>query len=67
MNANSLIDFNGNAQSLGRNHYAADSCSMTDFGNCFRVDIRWNDGGHVWAIYETKADAVAHARRLGWA
>ena len=61
---------NGNQLSIGRNHSTADSISMTEFGGfdpCFRVDIRWNDGGHVYVIYDTKAEALAHVRRLGWA
>ena len=29
--------------------------------------IRWNDGGHVYVIYDTKDEALAHVRRLGWA
>jgi hypothetical protein len=32
-----------------------------------RVDIRWNDGAHVYVIYDTKDQALAHVRRLGWA
>ncbi len=63
-------NMNGNQLSLGRNHATADSISMTEFGGfdpCFRVDIRWNDGGHVYVIYDTKAEALAHVRRLGWA
>ena len=58
---------NGNQLALGRNHTTADSVSMTDFGDCFRVDIRWNDGAHVWVIYDTRDEAVAHANNLGWA
>jgi len=33
----------------------------------FRVDIRWNDGGHVYMVHDTEAEAREHARRLGWA
>ena len=61
---------NGNALSLGRNHSTADSVSMTAFGGndpCFRVDVRWNDGGYVYTIYDTKAEALAHIHNLGWA
>jgi hypothetical protein len=58
---------NGNQLALGRNHTTADSVSMTDFGDCFRVDIRWNDGAHVWVIYDTRDEAIAHASNLGWA
>lgn len=58
---------NGNNQSLGRNHSTADSVSMTDFGDCFRVDVRWADGAHVYSIYDTKPEAMAHVRSLGWA
>ena len=58
---------NGNTLSLGRNHSPADSVSMTDFGDCFRVNIRWNDGAFVYSIYDTKEEALAHVHRLGWA
>ena len=59
----------GNELSLGRNHYTADAVSMTEFGApdpCWRVDIRWNDGGHVYEVHDTRVDALAHVRRLGW-
>ncbi len=61
---------NGNTLSIGRNHYTADSVSMTAFGGdepCFRVDIRWNDGGYVYMVHDTKGEALAHVHRLGWA
>lgn len=61
---------NGNALSLGRNHSTADRISMTEFGGldaCFRVDIRWDDGAHVWVFFDTKAEALAHVKQLGWA
>tara|TARA_R110000868_G_scaffold360895_1_gene622934 strand:+ start:283 stop:471 length:189 start_codon:yes stop_codon:yes gene_type:complete len=57
---------NGNALSLGRNHKTADAVSLTDFGDCFRVDIRWDDGAHVYMLHDTKDEAIAHAYRLGW-
>lgn len=59
----------GNTLSLGRNHATADSVTLTEFGGpdpCCRVDIRWTDGGHVYVIFETKAEALAHVHRLGW-
>ena len=58
---------NGNALSIGRNHRTADSVSMTDFGDCFRVDVRWNDGAHVYMIHDTKEDALKHVHSLGFA
>jgi hypothetical protein len=61
------MNMTGNTLSLGRNHLSADSVSMVDFGDCFRVDIRWNDGAYVYQCHDTKEEAVAHARRLGWA
>ena len=60
---------NGNALSLGRNHTTADQASLTSFGGldeCYRVDLRWNDGAHVYMIHDTKAEAVAHLNRLGF-
>jgi len=57
---------NGNNLSLGRNHLSADSGALVDFGDCFRVDLRWNDGAYVYSIYDTKAEAIEHLNRLGW-
>lgn len=61
---------NGNQLALGRNHAGADSISVVEFGGadpCARVDIRWNDGAYVYVVYDSKEEAVAHVRRLGWA
>lgn len=58
---------NGNQLSLGRNHATADEVSITDFGDCFRVNVRWNDGAYVYTIYDTKQEAVKHVHSLGWA
>lgn len=58
---------NGNALSLGRNHASADSVSIIDLGDRYRVDVRWNDGAWVYAIYGTETEAREHARSLGWA
>lgn len=57
----------GNTLSLGRNVALADSGSVTDFGDVARCDFKWADGGHVWYIFDTKAEAVANMHRLGWA
>ena len=67
---NGASKMNGNQLSLGRNHSTADQVSITEFGGsdpCASVDIRWNDGGHVYVIYDTKADALQHVHQLGWA
>jgi hypothetical protein len=56
----------GNTLSLGRNHYTADTVSLTDFGDCFRVNIKWNDGAFVYSIYDSKEEALSHVARLGW-
>lgn len=58
-----------NALALGRNHSTADVASLTEFGGtdpCFRVDLKWNDGGHFYEIHDTKGEAVAHLNRLGF-
>ena len=55
-----------NKLALGRNHSLADSASITDFGDCIRVNINWDDGAYVYIVYDTKADAVAHLNALGW-
>ena len=57
---------NANTLAIGRNHYTADTASMTDFVDCFSVDICWNDGAHVYMIHDTKADAISHLNRLGF-
>jgi hypothetical protein len=60
----------GNELSLGRNHMTADTVSMTRFGGsdpCFRVDVRWNDGAHVYVLYDNEEEALAHVHRLGFA
>jgi hypothetical protein len=62
---------NGNEMSLGRNHATADSVSMTASHDgsapWFRVDIRWNDGAHIYMVHDTESEAREHARRLGFA
>lgn len=59
-----------NTLALGRNHATCDSLSVTSqpFGSdpWFRVDLRWEDGAHVSVTYDTEAEAVAHAARLGF-
>lgn len=55
-----------NKLALGRNHSTSDSASITDFGDCFRVNIHWNDGAYVYMVHDTKAEAVAHLSSLGW-
>lgn len=55
-----------NNLALGRNHSTADTVSMTDFGDCFRVDVSWLDGAHVYTLYDTKHEALAAVRLLGF-
>jgi hypothetical protein len=57
---------NGNQLSIGRNHSTADRASLTDFGDCFRVNLDWDDGANVYVLYDTKDDAVQHLARLGF-
>ncbi|MDH4481433.1 MAG: hypothetical protein QE279_01850 [Rhodoferax sp.] len=55
-----------NQQALGRNHTTADKASITDFGDCYRVNLNWTDGAMVCAIYDTKEEAVNHLNNLGF-
>ena len=55
----------GNKLSAGRLHNSADSVSWREWGNKFRVDIRWNDGAYVFVIYDDKAEALLHVHVLG--
>lgn len=57
---------NGNELSLGRNHRTADMASVTQYADCARVDLKWNDGAYVYVIYDTRAEADAHLNRLGF-
>ena len=56
----------GNALSLGRNHALADLVSITEFADCFRVDVCWLDGGRVYMLHDTKTEALKHVHSLGW-
>lgn len=58
-----------NPLALGRNHATCDRLSVTHYGGfepCWRVDLTWTDGAHVSALYDSEAEAVEHARRLGF-
>lgn len=57
---------NANTLALGRNHTTANKASLTDFGDCFRVNLNWDDGAYVYVIYDTKEEAVKHLASLGW-
>jgi len=51
---------------VGRNHDSADRLELSDFGDCFRVDLWWADGACASALYETAEEAGAHIRSLGF-
>lgn len=55
-----------NALATGRNHYTAETGSLTVGDDWARVDLRWADGAHVSEVYDSKAEAVAHLNRLGF-
>lgn len=55
-----------NEKVLGRNWATADVAKLHDFGDCFRVHLYWNDGGEAYYLHDTKAEALADLRRLGW-
>jgi hypothetical protein len=57
---------NGNEKSLGRNWYTADTAVMVSFSDCFRWELRWNDGAVVYGIEDTKNDAVQALNRYGF-
>ena len=55
--------------SYGRWHGSADSCSLTSNTSndpWYRIDLRWNDGGHIYVVFDDRDEAVAHAARLGF-
>ena len=51
---------------IGRNWMTADSAKLNDFGDCFRAHLYWNDGGEAYILCDTKGEALAELRRLGW-
>ena len=58
-----------NELALGRNHATCDRLSVTHFGGfdpCWRVDLCWDDGAHVSALYDSENEAKTHAYRLGF-
>lgn len=55
-----------NKLALGRNHYTAQTGFLTIGDNWFRVTLKWNDSAEVYAIYDTKQEAIAHLNRLGF-
>lgn len=55
-----------NNLAIGRNHYTAESGFLTAGADWFRVTLKWSDGAEVYAIYDTKQEAIAHLNRLGF-
>ena len=59
-------------EALGRNWLEADAAEITEFDDCARVTLRWNDGAYLYFIEENtpKMKGVEQARielrRLGW-
>lgn len=59
----------GNKLSLGRNHATADEVTVTYYpypDDMWKVDIRWNDGAHVWHFFDTFEEAVKQVHSLGF-
>lgn len=44
----------------------ANTATMTDFGDCARVNLGWDDGAWLYFICDTKAEAVAELASLGF-
>jgi hypothetical protein len=57
---------NGNEKSLGRNFYTADTAVMVSFADCFRWELRWDDGAFVYGIEDSKNDAIKALNRYGF-
>jgi len=57
---------NASQNAVGRNFYQADSAELTTFSDCARWTLRWNDGAFVYAVEDTKAEAVAALNRYGF-
>lgn len=55
-----------NELATGRNWLTADRAFMVNFGDVFRVELHWNDGGQAYVLEDTLDEAVATLARLGW-
>lgn len=55
-----------NEKAMGRNWYTSDTASLTDFGDCFRVNLFWADGGEAYIIHDTKDEAIAYLAGHGF-
>ena len=49
-----------------RNFYTADSAAMTSFSDCFRWELRWNDGAFVYGIEDSKQEAIKALNKYGF-
>jgi hypothetical protein len=50
----------------GRWWGSADRATLTDFGDCCRVDLHWNDGGHAYVLEDTRDEATQSLARYGF-
>jgi hypothetical protein len=55
-----------NEKALGRNLATADRATLTDFGDCARANLYWDDGAEVYFLEDTKAEAALQLERLGF-
>jgi hypothetical protein len=44
----------------------AQRADVMDFGDCFRVNLYWDNGDHCYVIEDTKDDAIAALTRYGF-
>lgn len=51
---------------LGRNWMTADCAELTEFSDCARATLKWNDGAYVYFIEDSKEQAVKELNRLGF-
>ena len=58
MHANTLVH--------GRSWYSADSASLTDFGDCFRANLFWDDGGEAYVLFDTDPEALDYLAEHGF-
>lgn len=56
-----------NEKAAGRNWMTADHATITDFGDCARINLFWNDGGEAYSLEDSKAIAIQELARLGFA
>jgi len=67
MTASTMGDIRSSDNFNSRPWHSADSAKLTEFDDCARVNLEWKDGAWLYFLCDTKAEAIHHLRRYGFA